>query len=755
MNIKKMTVALTAASVFAAFAPAVNVLPNVFDVTASAKVTADDLKYSSKSVNTSYSGNNIGANNYIWFWAENTNSYLEKTDNGYMCVQSNAVSNKILVEYFDDNFKALSNKLINYELPKFGAFYATESNYYILSGQDNPNDSDSVEVFRVTKYDKDWNRLSAVSMYGENTSEPFGAGSARITHSGKYMLIRTCHGMYKSNDGYKHQANVTIEINTDTMTVTDKYTDVMNTNLGYVSHSFNQFIQLDGNNVVGLDHGDANPRSVALLKYSVDITSGKFVPDYFNNPCTVVDMLPISGTPGDNNTGVQVGGFELSDSSYIVAGTTTDQSNVNSTVRNIFISSVDRALNTNPVITKITNYSENSASACNPHLVKIDGDSFMLLWQRDGESGKTYYTLLDARGRQTGDIKTISADLSDCQPIFVDGALVWYTWNSTTVTFNKFSVARPCVHGNITPVGETASTCTKEGLGAHFKCPDCGRLFSDAAGTQTVTASELKLPLAAHNFVDDPNRTHLASAGTCQVEATYFKVCSGCGIQGKDTFKGDKDADNHLHTSAEKAIEPTCTDPGNSGKVTCDDCGAVVKNNEVIPALGHKGGEATCSVKAKCDVCGEKYGELDNNNHKNTEKINVKAATETEEGYTGDTYCLDCQKITEQGITINKLSHSAVNRPVGEVTFPSSSDSDNSSNSSGVSSDSNSSGNSNSTDSDSGSSQGHTESEHANSSDASVSTPTAPESNPSTGAALSVLPIAAAISAVVIIKKKK
>ncbi len=74
--------------------------------------------------------------------------------------------------------------------------------------------------------------------------------------------------------------------------------------------------------------------------------------------------------------------------------------------------------------------------------------------------------------------------------------------------------------------------------------------------------------------------------------------------------------------------------------------------NTDVPSCEHQGGEATCSAKAICEVCGEKYGELDPGNHRNTELRNVKAATGTEEGYTGDLYCTDCGSLLEVGQTI-------------------------------------------------------------------------------------------------------
>ncbi len=56
----------------------------------------------------------------------------------------------------------------------------------------------------------------------------------------------------------------------------------------------------------------------------------------------------------------------------------------------------------------------------------------------------------------------------------------------------------------------------------------------------------------------------------------------------------------------------------------------------------HTGGEATCVNRAVCTECHQEYGELDKNNHKNTEIRNRKEATTVNTGYSGDTYCIDC-----------------------------------------------------------------------------------------------------------------
>ena len=69
-----------------------------------------------------------------------------------MRVQAGADANGYVVEYFDSSFTITGRKIVPQELPLFGGFYEMNGNYYILSGQTNKNESDSVEVYRITKY---------------------------------------------------------------------------------------------------------------------------------------------------------------------------------------------------------------------------------------------------------------------------------------------------------------------------------------------------------------------------------------------------------------------------------------------------------------------------------------------------------------------------------------------------------------------------------------------------------------------------
>ena len=397
-----------------------------------------------------YEGTNVEMQNYrvLERWSEVIGSYLIKTsDNELMRVQANALDTGILVEYYDTSYNILRTvKVTEGILPLFGAFYSDGLSYYVLSGQENKTENDDTEVFRVSKYDLNWQLLGSDGLFGVNTTIPFDAGCARMYKSGKYLLIRTAHEMYDTdNDGINHQSNVTIQFDTDSMEITDSYTDVMNKSYGYISHSFNQFILTDGNNIVAVDHGDAGQtRSIVLTKYVTDFTTGKFVPDY-NNKCTNIDLLkfPEAINYHYNDTGAAIGGFEMSTNNYIVAGHAIDE-NINGcsqisdiyNTRNIFVAILKRDLTGGSVVKQITDYEDGTASASNPHLVKIGTDRYMLMWSR---YNNVYWVEIDENGNTTSVLNQMEGNLSDCVPIVTDGKIIWYTWENEQVNFYEIS----------------------------------------------------------------------------------------------------------------------------------------------------------------------------------------------------------------------------------------------------------------------------------------------------------------------------
>ena len=652
-----------------------------------------------------YSGSNVNAQDYVQ-WSDTVKSYLTVCDNGnYMRVQSGAIEGKLLVEYYSPDFEPLSTKLIDNELPIFGAFYDSGNNYYVLSGQENPKQNDSLEVFRITKYDKNWNKIKSCGLYGANTTVPFDAGSARMTHSGDHLLVRTCHEMYKSSDGNNHQSNVTIEVDMPSMTITDSYTGVMNVDYGYVSHSFNQFIKTDGNHIVALDHGDAHPRSAVLVKYNSDFTTGKFFPSYFDKVSNIDVVTYPEYTAGHYNyTGAAIGGFDVSSSSYIVAQSTVDLDYINtSETRNVYVSAVSKDLSTNK-LNKITSYAEGTASASAPQLVKINNNSFLLLWARDT---KVSCVKLNADGTVNGSIHTFEGSLSDCQPVIKNGRAVWYVYDKNNVTFNSLNLSNlddiktvdvKTGHDYETKYasktdGTVTQTCKSCGYVNKFTVPTSTTVYwrTDISNTSfssvlsktqfsvgdsidfwlyddtdyTVEFSDRSMVSVnkLENYANDIRRITFKNGGslTVKIYPTYnpsvaktYKLTCGCT--------------SHTYGSAVITKQPTCTSEGTAIK-TCTKCNATV--TETIAKTSHKYVDTvvapTCTTDGytlhKCSVCGTSYKDSTTKatGHSYGNSVVTKQPTCTSEG-TAIKTCTKCSATVTE--TIAKTSHKYVDTVV-------------------------------------------------------------------------------------------
>lgn len=160
--------------------------------------------------------------------------------------------------------------------------------------------------------------------------------------------------------------------------------------------------------------------------------------------------------------------------------------------------------------------------------------------------------------------------------------------------------------------GGTA-TCTQQA-----KCKTCGSLYGNTANhtfssqwtidKQATCTTQGSKSHHCQNCNAKKDVTIIQATGHTGGKATCSSLakCSVCGcsygsymnhVYGKD-WTIDKQA--------------TCTTEG-SKSLHCKNCGEKVEE-VTIRANGHRGGTATCSSQAKCDTCGEYYG--DYKNHK-------------------------------------------------------------------------------------------------------------------------------------------
>ena len=180
----------------------------------------------------------------------------------------------------------------------------------------------------------------------------------------------------------------------------------------------------------------------------------------------------------------------------------------------------------------------------------------------------------------------------------------------------------------------------------------------------------------SHDFTAETvDAKYLKSAATCTGKAIYYKSCAVCGLSTEGTadeatfFSGNAlDHNWGAWTSNEDGTHTrTCTVDGcSAGTQTencidankdhkCDICDYIISEcaddnkDHKCDYCGkklteHTGGKATCKDKAKCEVCGAEYGELDAKNHTNLKHFPATAATKTTEGNIEYWYCEGCGK---------------------------------------------------------------------------------------------------------------
>ena len=232
----------------------------------------------------------------------------------------------------------------------------------------------------------------------------------------------------------------------------------------------------------------------------------------------------------------------------------------------------------------------------------------------------------------------------------------WGTWtqNSDEKTHTRIC-KRDTSHTETENCHGGTATCTAKAV-----CTVCGGEYGE---------------MAAHSFTaEKAEAQYLKSAATCTEKAIYYKSCAVCGLSSEGTadeatfFSGNvldhdwgawtqnSDEKTHTrickrdtsHTETENCIDANkdhkcdicdyiiseCADDNKDHK--CDYCGKKLTE--------HTGGKATCKDKAKCEVCGAEYGELDAKNHTDLKHFPATAATKTTEGNIEYWYCEGCGK---------------------------------------------------------------------------------------------------------------
>ena len=539
--------------------------------------------------------------------------------------------------------------------------------------------------------------ILAHTIYGSNTYEPFNFGSLRMAELDNKLYVYTCHTMYTTEDKLNHQANMIFTIDESTMKTVDYQYEISNLTQGYVSHSLNQYIKTYGDYIYRVDHSETGDLVEGGEIMAVNgITLTKFNKN--DQPTEVTVTVPERfNIRRGNYTGSSIGGFEIGSDNCIIAFS-QDISKTNRN-RNVYLTVTDTSFYRTKKV-PLTGYTDNDNITCGtPELVKISENLFLVMWEETNKSTNEVTTkgmTVDAKGQTVSSAKTLTARLSDCQPILCSDNLVkWYVTdnNGTTLySLNPYYIESLHEHKYTSKVtkeptcketgirtytcecGDTYTesiatidhkyqyklvkqpTCTEEGLGK-YTCTECGDNY-----TKPISKTD-------HDYEQKVVKP------TCTEQGYTLNVCKNCG----DTYKSDfVDKIDHNY-KYEVVKEPTCTEEG-LGKYICTECGD--NYTETLPKIGHdyeqKVVKPTCTEQGYtlnvCKNCGDTYKSdfVDKIDHNYKYEV-VKEPTCTEEGL-GKYTCTECgdnytkaisktdhdyeQKVvkptcTEQGYTLN------------------------------------------------------------------------------------------------------
>lgn len=337
-------------------------------------------------------------------------SFININEQGYQMV---VYKDKLYIEQYDKQWNRLWSKTLELELPIWGGYYCGTDYNFVVCGQNrNGADDNGGEVYRIIKYDKDFKRIASCSLKSNEsyTIIPFDAGEVSIDENYTDLVVYTSRLRL---DG--HQSNIRITIDKENMTLKERigvnaFPEI------HVSHSFRQIVRYDNDKLVYADLSDGYPHRSIYLQSA-----------YVNSP-----MLEIEGDDGDNVTNADLTGLGISDDTYIVTGTY-----LHNNINNVYVSCVSKATGevTGTWITDCNVYNSNIAYA--PRIIQISDNRYVLMW---GTQAGVDYIIMDKNTTVlSGKKSIIGARITDCEPVYADGNIIWVTYIKGKMTVNKIN----------------------------------------------------------------------------------------------------------------------------------------------------------------------------------------------------------------------------------------------------------------------------------------------------------------------------
>ena len=198
--------------------------------------------------------------------------------------------------------------------------------------------------------------------------------------------------------------------------------------------------------------------------------------------------------------------------------------------------------------------------------------------------------------------------------------------------------------GRQTFTGTKVDVIEAEGHIWDYTSADVSYVWADDFSSCTATVPCKKCDETTDITTTDITCTPTVTA-TCKVEGieTYTANFTQTGLSAQTPKNLGTDANNHVNTTDTAETFSSCTVPGYTAGVYCNDCEQYISGHvekaladhdhsvlqydadghwykcancdDTTAKVAHSGGTATCSAKATCSTCGQAYGSFDETNH--------------------------------------------------------------------------------------------------------------------------------------------
>ena len=252
-------------------------------------------------------------------------------------------------------------------------------------------------------------------------------------------------------------------------------------------------------------------------------------------------------------------------------------------------------------------YKGHTLSVSHTYETPALGHSWDTGWTSDGGDTHWHKCLngcLERDGEENHTSETVPAVPATCD----EGGLSEYTRCSKCEMLLSDQEEYMSLGHQLTPVAKVEATCTAPGTEAYWKCTrdGCGKLFSDADGKNETSLEALTIPALGHDWATELTKgetTHYYACSRCDErkdEAAHTGGTATCKAKAKCSVCGGaygELAEHQYHRNVWYHEE-------NDHWHLCNVC------DQDSPHEAHSGGTATCTAKATCSVCGGEYGEL-------------------------------------------------------------------------------------------------------------------------------------------------